>query len=361
MNILIVNPIVYTSETKNITQADSIKDTMIYDLCLAFNQLGHKVTLFAGEPFKPIKTEDYPFDVIWRKCVLKKVFLPNCIPYIPSLVTYIQKNKKNIDLIISSEVFSINSLNTVLFANKKVIIWHELAKHNAIFKQIPSKIWYNFVARLFMRNTTVIARSEEAKNFIKNYCYKTQNLVIDHGVNLDKFQPSEIKENYFVVCSQLIERKRIDLIISEFYGYLEDFDKTAKLYIIGDGNLKETLLSQCNSLNITENVIFTGKISHDKLVPFLSKAKALLIKTEKDNNMISIVESIAVGTPILTTEIPLNSTYIKKYNLGIAKTWDKNDLKEIVDNNAFFANNCLEYRKKLSTLAKAEEFTKILH
>lgn len=360
MNILVVNPIVYTSETKNITRTDSIKDTMIYDLCLAFTQLGHKVTLFAGEPFKPVNNEEYPFIVIWGKCAFQKVFLPHCIPYMPSLVKYIKDNKSNIDLIISSEVFSINSLNAVLFGGKKVVIWHELAKHNAIFKKLPSKIWYNLVARIFMRNTTVVARSYEAKKFIEKYCKNTQDYVIDHGVNLDKFKASKEKENYFVVCSQLIQRKRIDLILNEFSNYLNSFDTTAKLYIIGDGELKDNLKSQCENLQISDNVVFTGKINHEELLPYLSRAKALLIKTEKDNNMISIIESIAVGTPILTTEVPLNSTYIKKYKLGIAKDWDKNDLKEIVDNNNVYIKNCLEYRKKLSTLSKAEEFTKII-
>lgn len=356
MNILVINPVLYTSETKNITRAKTIKDTMIYDLCLAFVQLGHNVTLYAGEPFKPKTQEEYPFDVIWGKCALKNIFLPNCIPFIPSLIGYLRKNKNNFDLIITSEVFSINTLNTVLIANKKVIVWHELAKHNAIFKKIPSKIWYNFVARIFMRNATVVARSKEARNFISKYCHNTQEIVIDHGVNLSKFQASTIKDNYFVVCSQLIERKRIDLIIDEFAKYLNEFDKTAKLYIIGDGELKEDLISQCKKLNIAENVIFTGKLSHDKMIPILSLAKALLIKTEKDNNMISIVESIATGTPILTTDVPLNCSYIKKFSLGITKDWDKDDLKKIVDDNDFYVNNCMEYRKKLSTLKKAEEF-----
>lgn len=356
VNVLIINPILYTSETKDIVRAKTIKDTMIYDLCLAFAQLGHNVTLYAGEPFKPQNQEEYPFKVVWGKCVLKSIFFPNCIPFIPSLVGYIRKNKNSFDLIITSEVFSINSLNAVLLANKKVIVWHELAKHNAILKKIPSKIWYNLVARLFMRNATVIARSEEAKKFISQYCRKTQDFVIDHGVNLSKFQSSTIKDNYFVVCSQLIGRKRIDLILDNFAKYLSKFDKTAKLYIIGDGELKKDLILQCKKLNISENVIFTGKTSHDKLIPYLSRAKALLIKTEKDNNMISIVESIATGTPILTTDVPLNCSYIKKYSLGIAKDWDENDLKKIVDNNDFYVNNCMEYRKKLSTLKKAEEF-----
>ena len=173
MNILIVNPIVYTSETKNIIRANSIKDTMIYDLCLAFEKKGHNVTLYAAEPFKPENKEKYPFKVIWGKCKFKSIFMPHCFPYMYNLSKYIKKNESNIDLIICSEVFSINTLNAVLTNKSKVIVWHELAKHNAMMKKLPSKIWYNIVARFLMRNVKVVARSEESKSFIKKYCRDT--------------------------------------------------------------------------------------------------------------------------------------------------------------------------------------------
>lgn len=47
MKILIVNPILYTNEDRNIKKVNTIKDTMIYDLCLAFKNKGHNVTLAA--------------------------------------------------------------------------------------------------------------------------------------------------------------------------------------------------------------------------------------------------------------------------------------------------------------------------
>lgn len=59
MKVLVINPIMYTSETKNIKRAASIKDTMMYDFCLAFHEMGHSVTLVGGEPFKPTKSETY--------------------------------------------------------------------------------------------------------------------------------------------------------------------------------------------------------------------------------------------------------------------------------------------------------------
>ena len=45
MKILVINPIMYTSETRDVKKAVSIKDTMMYDFCLAFHEIGHSVTL----------------------------------------------------------------------------------------------------------------------------------------------------------------------------------------------------------------------------------------------------------------------------------------------------------------------------
>ena len=358
MRVLVINPIMYTSETKDIKRADSIKDTMMYDFCLAFHEMGHDVTLIAGEPFKPYKKEEYPFLVLWWDCKWKKIFLPNCLPYMPETRKYIKKHKTEYDIIISSEVFSVNSLMAYRAAPEKVIIWHELAKHNAIFKCIPSKFWYGVIARILMKNARIVARSVEAKKFIEKYCRNVAFQVIDHGVNLDKFKPDiEHKEKSFVVCSQLIERKKIDGILIKFAKFLNKYDSDYKLYIIGNGELESRLKEQALSIGISKSVIFTGKMSHDELMPILAKAKALLVNTVKDNNMVSIVESIAVGTPIVTTDVPLNSTYIKKYRLGIAKhQWAAEDLEDVVCNNGYYVKNCMEYRHRLSTKRRVEQF-----
>ena len=121
-----------------------------------------------------------------------------------------------------------------------------------------------------MRNAKVVARSVEARNFVKKYCMNTDVNVIDHGVNLDKFKASTEKDNSFVVCSQLIERKKIDGILEKFAKYLDRYNSTCRLYIIGEGELKEKLQRMAQTLGIAPNVIFTGKMTHDELLPILS-------------------------------------------------------------------------------------------
>lgn len=109
MEVLVINPIMYTSETKNIKRAASIKDTMMYDFCLAFHEMGHSVTLVGGEPFKPIKSETYPFEVLWWECKCQKVCMPHCLPFMPETYQYVKQHRTEYDLIITSEVFSLNS------------------------------------------------------------------------------------------------------------------------------------------------------------------------------------------------------------------------------------------------------------
>lgn len=358
MRVLVINAILYTAETKDIPKIESIKDTMIYDLCLAFKELGHDITLYAAEPYRPVVPENYPFEIVWGKCKLLSIFLPNRLPWMPNIKKYLKENK--FDLIISSEVFSISTYYAYRRYPKQTIAWHEIAKHQGFMHQIPSKFWYNVIAKKFMKNLHVVARSEEAKIFIKCYCENTEGTVIDHGVNLDKFILEQTKEDYFVVCSQLIKRKRIDGTLKIFSDYILKEHNNFKLYIIGSGEEEDILKSKVNLLHLNKNVIFTGNLKHEVLIPILAKAKALLVNTEKDNNMVSIIESIAVGTPVVTTDIPLNASYIQSNELGIVRNnWNAEDLQLIVKDNEKYVCNCIKYREQLSVRKKADDFLKV--
>lgn len=360
MKILILNAILYTAETNEIPKVKSIKDTMIYTLCLGFLKQGHTPVLVAAEDYRPVEEEAYPFEIVFLKCRLKKLFPPRCFPFQPSLLRYLSKNKNRFDLIISSEVFSLCSLMAVLAAKNKVMIWHELGLHNKILKKIPSKVWYNAIARTVFRNVPVVPRSQRAFDFISNYCGNVSRTFIDHGVNLDLFYFSRSKKKQFAVVARLVPGKKIDGMIERFSVFLKQYDPGFMLYIIGEGPLKDELKARAVELGIGRSVVFTGYRKHEEMVGILAGSQALLINTVKDNNMISIVESIVSATPVLTNGVPTNTTYIKKEKLGIVKdSWDSEDLIEISKNNAFYVENCIAYREKLSNLYCAEQFLKL--
>lgn len=349
MKIVVINPILYTCETAYIKKVKSIKDSMIYHLCLEMKRQGNDPILIAAEDYKPIQEETYDFKIIFLKTKYHKIFKPNCFPLMKNLNKTLKKECGNFDFIISSEVFMMSSLLVSIKYKKKTIIWHELAKHNNIMKKIPSKIWYNVIARIFFYNTRIVARSKNAQDFIKRYCNNVSKQYIDHGVDLNEFVPSIEKQNQFVVVSQLIYRKHIDEIIKTFSEFIKKTKQNYKLIIVGTGEQKKQLEEISKQENINDRILFTGQLSHEEIVPILGKSKALVISTEKDNSMLSIVESIATATPILTTDIPFNCDYIRKNKLGIVvKKIKVEDFEKIIENNSYYVQNCCKYRENVS-------------
>lgn len=360
MHVVIVNSILYTAETRKIPEVRSIKDTMIYSLCMGFYRAGHTVTLIASSDYQPTVTEEYPFDITFLRTALTNVFLPHRLPFMPGLVSYLNGIINAVDLIITSDVFSMATYTIARHYPDKMIIWQELAAHNHMMHEIPSRFWYGCIARRYMKNCLIVPRSENARHFIGQFCDRVSDVTIDHGVDLMRFPETSHKNNHFMVCSQLIARKQIDGILRSFAVYLRNVDPTTELLIAGDGEERSALEHLAQELLLTSNVHFLGKLDHTAMIPLLSSAMALLINTRQDNNMVSIVESLAVCTPIVTTAIPYNASYIQSAHLGIVKdTWDWQDLREICDHNEEYVAACEAYRHTLSVEHKVQQFISV--
>lgn len=361
MKVLILNPILFTADNNVIPKVKSIKDTMIYNMCLGFKQLGHDVTLAAAEEYAPAEKEAYDFEILFFKSDFKRIFPPAMLPLSSNLWKYLKRENTRYDLIISSELFSFQSLFTACLCPRKTIIWHELALHPRKLHKLPSKIWYNFIAPLFMRKMLVVPRSEAAYDFIKRYHKKTTPECVEHGVNSEKFKMSAEKSDFFIVISQLLERKNIASIITKFAELLKtERYKDFALYIIGQGPMEEKLKMQTAGLNLQNKIIFTGFLPHSTMREYTAHAKALLIDTLQDNNMVSIPETLVCGTPVITNSIPTNSHIINRHRLGIVKNnWNEKDLMEIIDNNSFYVKNCIGYRDNLTNVHSAQLLTDI--
>lgn len=360
--VLVINPILYTAEHNRIPKVDSIKDTMIYSMCLGFQEAGHEVTLIAARDYQPVKEEDYPFAVLWFQTVGHRLFQPRCFPYMPALRGYLRKHTEY-DMIVSSEVFATWSYTAARMCPGKTLIWHELAAHNNMLHQIPSRVWYHLVARFLMHRAKVVPRSAAAASFIRQFMPRVTDTTIDHGVDLKKFPLPDVtdKADQFVVVSQLIARKQIARTIEAFGDFVKQGNDGYRLYIIGKGEEEERLKGLVRERKLETRVIFCGQMSHAELIPVVAKSKALLVSTRKDNNMVSIVESIALGTPVVTTPVPYNAAYIRQEELGIVEAdWGADALARVVAENERYAGNCVRYRKELSNRACAEKFFTLL-
>lgn len=353
MNILIINPILITPPEHGgvVPIPKTIKHTLIYNYCLGFIHNGHGITLTASSEYQPSEEDHFDFPIVFLKNTVKEKFhkFPNGFPFLFGLYAYLKKHSKDFDIVISSEAFTYNSFIASLICPNKLVIWQEVGQHAPTFHRIPSKIWHNLIVRMLYRNVLIVPRSETAREFIGRYSGRVSTTIVDHGINTENFSFCADKEKYFVVVAQLIKRKNIGLTIRKFKEFDDKYGGGYKLYIAGQGEEENNLLQLVDSLNLLDKVVFLGFLSKEKLAETIQYAACSLIDTLWDYNMVSIPETIACGTPIITNSVPYNAYYIRDFCLGIVKDdWGADDIHDLLQNHTIYIGNCCAYRDKLS-------------
>lgn len=357
MRILILNFILSTAVDGRIIRRDSNSDTMIYAMARGFAHNGHSVTLAAAEEYKPLTDERHKdFEVIYFPSRYKRIAKPALLPWPKGLGHYLRQHADDFDMILSVEAFSFPTIIAARNCRSKLLVWQEMAFMQHFMGGVPAKLWYRFIAPLFIRKAPVIAQSGKAREFISRYLHNVRETIIGHGSDGEIFYPSDTTDDYFVVISMLVARKQIDRILEKFSRFLTNTKyKNFRLRIIGEGPEMNSLKQKADTLGITDKVSFEGFMSHSDIAGISRRAKALLIDTRQDNNMVTVPESIVNGTPVLTNLIPNNAAFVRDLSLGIAREqWDWEEMLDIVENNDFYRSNCLKHRHSFSNYGCAE-------
>ena len=363
MRILILNFILSTAVDGRIIRRESNADTMIYNMARGFVEAGHTVTLAAADDFRPLAPEDdLEFEVKYFPSRLPRIFKPHLLPAPKGFGRWLRRHADDYDMVLSVETFSIPTLIASRICPEKMIIWQEMAFHQHLLGGLPAKFWYNVVSPIYMRHIPVVAQSEKAKTFISQYMNSVSPNIVGHGMDSRRFRPSDTATDSFVIISMLVARKQIDGILQHFADFLANTPyKQYILNIVGEGPEKERLQQLTEELGITDNVTFHGFLTHDAIASLSRQAKALLINTRQDNNMVTVPESIVSGTPVLTNTVPNNSVFISENALGLVKdNWSWPELQEMVNRYDEFHANCIKHRDKFTNTgvakAIAEEF-----
>jgi len=132
-----------------------------------------------------------------------------------------------------------------------------------------------------------IANSKYIAKRIKKVYGKDAD-VIYPPVDVDKFEFSDKKEDFYLTASRLVPYKKIDLIVKTFS---EMPDK--KLVVIGDGPDMKKIKSFA-----TKNIEILGYQSFEVLQDYMRRAKAFVFAAEEDFGIIP-VEAQACGTPVI--------------------------------------------------------------
>lgn len=116
-------------------------------------------------------------------------------------------------------------------------------------------------------------------------------------VAADEYVP-EIDGPYIVNVGKFKAQKRHDVLIKAY----AQANINEKLVLIGTGELLESSKSLVEQLGIKNKVIFTGFMKNP--YPYVKHAEAMIVSSDFEGFSISILEALALDTPIISTDCP---------------------------------------------------------
>jgi glycosyltransferase involved in cell wall biosynthesis len=143
--------------------------------------------------------------------------------------------------------------------------------------------------RAAQRVTHFLANSRNVANRIRR-CYLRESSVVYPPVDTEYFNPpppTHRKQDFFLVVSQLVPYKRVDIAV-------QAFNRCGRpLIIIGDGPERRGLERQADS-----NVRFLGFQPDEVVLRAMQKCHALVFPGEEDFGIV-MAEALACATPVI--------------------------------------------------------------
>lgn len=164
--------------------------------------------------------------------------------------------------------------------------------------------------------------SEKVAQYCREIGVRKQVHVINNAAELDAFRPGAVSEEkksalraklgiaadetVVIFVGRLGREKSVDVLLGFWKETVRPEDRL-RLIIIGDGPVRTELELQARELGLGDGVIFTGKVAHEDMPPYVAIGDIYVTASLSDTNSISMLEGMASGLPVLALSDPLNA------------------------------------------------------
>ena len=178
--------------------------------------------------------------------------------------------------------------------------------------------WSTWVRRSVRRAERVIATSEATKRDLVNLCGTPPERIVTIPLGVDpRFRPAEDAEQARQICSRygaispfvlyvgnIEPRKNLVRLVAAYHRLKGRYKDLPKLVICGEkGWLYDDVFRTVEELNLQEDVLFIGYVSHYELMCLYTEAQALLYPSLYEGFGLPILEAMACGTPVVTSNV----------------------------------------------------------
>ncbi|MCD6500400.1 glycosyltransferase family 4 protein [bacterium] len=336
----------------------------LYELSKRLIKAGHRVTWFVSK-FNNAETRE----IIDRIEIIRKGGKYSVYIYIP-LYYLFQLRKRKFNIIID-DINGVPFFTPLFVRRPKVAIIHHIVGWWIFSKELP---WFMAIIgwiseRLIpfiYSKIKFITVSNSSKKEMERFGIRNIKIVpngIDTNIYKSKQKKSRIPTIVFV--GRLKKYKRLDLLLRAF-KLVSKKNSRARLWIVGEGNVKKDLLKLVERLNL-KKVKFFGYVSDEKKITLLNKAWVFVTTSEKEGWAVTVIEANVCGTPVIAFNVPgLRDSVKNGFNGLLVKPNPKELADEIIKVlkdeklRKELSRNAIKWAKRFSWDKSADEFMKVV-
>ena len=162
---------------------------------------------------------------------------------------------------------------------------------------------------------TVVSESLKEKTVSLGYTKPIE--VIPMGVDTKKFNHknrNDIKLNIsslvLLYIGNFVEIKGVEYLLYALPTIIKEFPDV-KLFLIGDGILKEKYIKIAEELSITSHVIFTGFIENSIVPQYFSSVDIIVMPSLSEGSPVVMAEAMSCSSLLITSDIAAFQSHIK--------------------------------------------------
>ena len=244
-------------------------------------------------------------------------------PIAPSFPFVLANRSRKTDIVAFHHPFPLNDIGAALGIPSRtalVVHWHsEIVRQRAVAGLVAP-----FIRRTLARAQHIIVSHPsliEESPFLTNHRKKCA--IIPYGIDVSYWNELDCSQRLrvealrsqhprlVIATGRLVPYKGFHVLIEA----LRQADATA--IIVGAGPLRDDLLRQARQLGMDRRVILAGALSRDDLKIHLHAARLYALPSVNVSEAFAIVqvEAMAVGLPIVNTDLPTGVPHVARHGL----------------------------------------------
>jgi glycosyltransferase involved in cell wall biosynthesis len=202
----------------------------------------------------------------------------------------------------SIDIVHTSSLYTTVIAKISSILTNRKVKVINTLHGGPNKYIEKTAASILNKfSDKVIALSKKSKQKLLNYGLNENKIVVIYN-GIKPMHKLDLEQNEKIIigtCGRLVEQKGHKYLIKAISEISNNND--LEFWIIGDGELKDSLNAMANDLKISDKVKFLG--FRNDMEFLLNKMDIFVLPSLWEQFPISILEAMSLAKPIIATNV----------------------------------------------------------